>query len=509
MRQREKYANVPADALAAGLVEIHDLLARVSKGDTAQSDVVESETGIFSEIKKLINELAMHMQQTNDYTHEMAIGLCEHYETLNRIASGDFSGRASVDSGIEVVAKLGELINLEADALTNAISRAQHAEETAKYAYQQLLDIVEFLPDATFVVDQDKRVIAWNRAIEKMTGIEKQEIIGKGDYEYALPFYGERRPILIDLIDESPDAARHKYKYIKNEGRTLYTEAFVPTFRNLGIRYFWATATPLFNKEGKQIGGIESIRDITEYKSAEEEKLRLESQLNKAQIMETLMVRLGHDLKTPLTPLFIMLSLLKKRLSEPDLIKMVDTCMKSATTINNLTDKTRILATLSSSVKPYELEVVSLAAIVDQAVVGLCGHACQKSRLTAGTVLTPHCLSRLCRPSCMNCLSILFQMPFIFRLKKSVIFITAERDAEAVVISVRDQGVGLAPAHLEHIFDEFFKADESRHNIDASGLGLSICKRVVQNHHGRIWAESPGPGLGTTIKFTLNERVPE
>ena len=71
---------------------------------------------------------------------------------------------------------------------------------------------------------------------------------------------------------------------------------------------------------------------------------------------------------------------------------------------------------------------------------------------------------------------------------------------------MRDEGVGLAPAHLEHVFDEFFKADESRHDLDTPGLGLSICKRIVRNHHGRIWAESPGLGKGTTIRFTINEQ---
>jgi len=65
---------------------------------------------------------------------------------------------------------------------------------------ERLFDIIEFLPDATFVIDADKKVVAWNKAIEEMTGVSKEEMIGKGDYAYAEPFYGKKRPILIDLI---------------------------------------------------------------------------------------------------------------------------------------------------------------------------------------------------------------------------------------------------------------------------------------------------------------------
>ena len=61
-------------------------------------------------------------------------------------------------------------------------------------------DIIDFLPDATFVIDIDGRVLAWNRGMEEMMGLPAKSMLGKGDYEYALPFYGERKPMLADLI---------------------------------------------------------------------------------------------------------------------------------------------------------------------------------------------------------------------------------------------------------------------------------------------------------------------
>jgi signal transduction histidine kinase len=60
---------------------------------------------------------------------------------------------------------------------------------------------------------------------------------------------------------------------------------------------------------------------------------------------------------------------------------------------------------------------------------------------------------------------------------------------------------------ISHIFDEFYKADESRHNLDSSGLGLAIAKKIIKKHDGKIWAESKGSGKGTAFFFTL-KKVP-
>jgi signal transduction histidine kinase len=56
---------------------------------------------------------------------------------------------------------------------------------------------------------------------------------------------------------------------------------------------------------------------------------------------------------------------------------------------------------------------------------------------------------------------------------------------------------------IDLVFDEFYKVDKSRHEMDSSGLGLSICKRIVEKHGGKIWVESVGPGKGSTFYFTL------
>ncbi len=152
------------------------------------------------------------------------------------------------------------------------ITERLKAEEELRTAHQRLNDIIEFLPDATFVIDKDRKVIAWNKAIEEMTGVFKKDIVGKSDYAYAKPFYNKPKPILIDLIfsdNSDNNEIRELYQYVERKGNTLYAEFHVPSvFKGTGAN-LWATASPLFDGNNNIVGAIESIRDITESKRLE------------------------------------------------------------------------------------------------------------------------------------------------------------------------------------------------------------------------------------------------
>ncbi len=134
---------------------------------------------------------------------------------------------------------------------------------------RQLEGIVSFLPDATFAIDKKGRVIAWNRAMESMTGVKADDILGKGDYEYSLPFYGFRRLILIDLVLQPDPKLEAEYDVMERDGMSLTGEVFIPSFGTNGS-YIWAKASPLYDSNGNITGAIESLRDITERKYAED-----------------------------------------------------------------------------------------------------------------------------------------------------------------------------------------------------------------------------------------------
>ena len=135
---------------------------------------------------------------------------------------------------------------------------------------RELTNIIEFLPDATLVIDREGTVIAWNLAMVKMTGVPAEQMIGKGNYEYALPFYHERRPITIDLVlHDDPDVVA-KYPVMQKEGRSLRSEIFIPHLNRGRGAHLWFKASPLYDTAGKLMGAIESIRDITDRRQAQE-----------------------------------------------------------------------------------------------------------------------------------------------------------------------------------------------------------------------------------------------
>jgi len=136
-------------------------------------------------------------------------------------------------------------------------------EETQR----RLEQLIEFLPDPTFAIDSKGSVIAWNKAMETLTGVKAIEILGKGDYEYAYALYGKRRHMLADLIFEPDKRIEKTYIYLKKQGDVVTAEGYI----SHPSRYIWAKAGPIYNNDGNIVGAIESLRDITEQKKAETE----------------------------------------------------------------------------------------------------------------------------------------------------------------------------------------------------------------------------------------------
>ncbi len=148
--------------------------------------------------------------------------------------------------------------------------RRKEAEKLFCESEKRLSDIINFLPDATFAIDKSGKVIAWNRAIEEMTGVYSVEILGKGDHEYAIPFYGYRRPLCIDLILEQGENKSPYYSTVTRIGSTITAEVDINPKKG-SLRRTLIKACPLYDEAGEIIGAIESIRDITDLKTAQQE----------------------------------------------------------------------------------------------------------------------------------------------------------------------------------------------------------------------------------------------
>jgi PAS domain S-box-containing protein len=146
------------------------------------------------------------------------------------------------------------------------IIRRRKAEEALRESERRLADIINFLPDPTFAIDHGGKLIAWNRAMEEMMGIKAKDVLGKGNYEHGLYFYGDRRPMLVDLVLEPERIDASNYSMFKKEGELLIAERYIPHIR----AHLWGKAGPLYDRNQKIKGAIQSLRNITERKLAEE-----------------------------------------------------------------------------------------------------------------------------------------------------------------------------------------------------------------------------------------------
>ena len=140
-----------------------------------------------------------------------------------------------------------------------------------------------------------------------MTGACALDMVGKGNYEYALPFYGIRRPILADLVLLPDEVIEKKYPGLQRDDKTLTSEVFIPTFGPTGS-FIWAKATPLYDSLGNIVGSIESIRDMTDMRRTEQtlerskSELRIASDIQRSFLPERIPPVSGFDLAATFIP---------------------------------------------------------------------------------------------------------------------------------------------------------------------------------------------------------------
>ncbi|MDO9034611.1 MAG: PAS domain S-box protein, partial [Methanoregula sp.] len=160
------------------------------------------------------------------------------------------------------------------------LTERKQMEKQISESRQLFADIISFLPDPTFVIDKDGKVLAWNRAIEQLSGVPAEDIIGKGDHEYSLWLDGKRRPILIDLVlHPDQDAGRLDYTGIHWDGRTVIAQTEIIRPGSGHTTSLSLVASPLIDAQGNITGAIESMRDISRLKEAEAELGRINQNL--------------------------------------------------------------------------------------------------------------------------------------------------------------------------------------------------------------------------------------
>ncbi len=392
------------------------------------------------------------------------------------------------------------------------ITEQKRKGDQLRRAHKQLKDIIDFLPDATFVIDQNRRVIAWNWAIEEMTGVRKEEVLGRGDYAYSEPFYGYKRSILIDLIFSDDADLKAGYEYVKRKGNDIFAEVFVPLLYGGKGAYLWGTASPLFDDEGRIVGAIESIRDVTERKRAEEVLQRSHDELEarvaertseleaKNAEMERFTYTVSHDLRSPLVTIQGFLGFLKEDVEDRDEERIatdVEMITKAVEKMDYLLRDTLRLSRIGRVVNPPE--DVPFGEIVRDALDSISELARSKGFEISTAEEWPFVHVDRLRISEVLVNLVENGLKYVGDQPDPRIDVGWRKDGGEVVFFVRDNGIGIDPGQQNKVFELFYKADPDG---EGTGAGLAIVKRMVEVHGGRIWIESV-EGEGSTFCFTL------
>ncbi len=169
------------------------------------------------------------------------------------------------------------------DGIMEDITHRKKAEDALRESERRLASLIDLMPDAAFVIDGNGVVVAWNRATESLTGVKAEEMLGKGNYEYAIPFYGEKRPILIDLVKTPREELERDYQGLERFDQVLIGEA--PLHVHGRETYLHGRARALSGLHGEYIGAIEILHDLTDLKRVEQALRASEQRLRR--ILET------------------------------------------------------------------------------------------------------------------------------------------------------------------------------------------------------------------------------
>lgn len=273
------------------------------------------------EIRRSVTNAFMQLMQ-GEFEGDYMVMEAEHYHRDGGTLWMEISARPIRDgkgvvtgfTGVSRDISARKKAEIEKDATLKALN---HSQGTLK-------SIIEFLPDATAVIDTEGKVIAWNKAMENLSCVRADDILGKGDYEYAVALYGERRPMLIDAALHPELGSQVGQNHIEYYGNVLYREVMTHNRQGTDL-YLTATATVLRDAAGAVVGAVESLRNETERKHLEK---RLQ-QSEKLTALSRISAGVAHEILNPLGIISLELQLLQAEDEIPSTVREeLDNCMK-------------------------------------------------------------------------------------------------------------------------------------------------------------------------------------
>lgn len=311
---------------------------------------------------------------------------------------------------------------------------------------QQMIQIIEFLPDATFAIDREGRVIAWNRTIEEMTGVKKEAMLGRGDHEYSVPFFGEPRPLLADrVLRGDPGPGRG--------GDALVAEIHAPLLRGGRGAHIRFAATALLDRSGRVTGAIESIRDISD------EVMTKAALQNAGRQLNTLTGILRTDLANQLAVLYGHLSVGVMKFDDPEVLSFIDDLNDAANRIRRRIEVTRDFRDIGTSPPawiPVQQTIRKVAATLSFGNVSLDAWA-ERLEIFAD-------------PHLATVFTHLFENSLAPETKATRIIVTYQLRPEGCAIVVEDDGTGIPDTEKEGLFAQ---------KMESYGHGLFLAHEIL------------------------------
>ncbi len=358
---------------------------------------------------------------------------------------------------------------------TRLFSRIKEAEK--KYR-----TVIESSPDIIFECTREGAFPLMSPSVEKITGYSVRHFLENRGYGLSLCHEDDRErvkhTILLILHGQKSSIMDLEFRIIHKQGHTV-----------------WLSLEVLPMKQGETIIGIEGFcRDITERKKLDELK-------------NTLIRDVTHELKTPVAKIEMAIDMYERFLSkkndeqpEPEKVAQIHGVIKNnvnrlKNSIKNILD----ISKLESGLEPPKWTDVSIPGLIKQVVEEWAGIAWEKEIMFYSHVPQDIPLIKADQDKIRHLITHLVDNAVKFT-EHGKITLSAKKLPDAVEVTVEDTGKGVEEGGRERIFEKFYKEAPS---TSGAGIGLAICKNIVQIHKGRIWVESGGKGKGSRFKFSL------
>ena len=388
--------------------------------------------------------------------------------------------------------------------ISKDITDFKNAEQKLKMSEERYRTIFESSAVAITLTDKDENIVSWNKYAENLFGMGRDDL-------YLRPVKSlypveEWKKIRSENVRQKGMQHRLETKILRKDNNLIDVDVSLSVIKN---------------NVGEVKGSIGVIKDISERKKAErdlkkaDERLRnINSELEKKVEIRTKEVKnllkqkdefidqLGHDLKSPLTPIINLLPKVIRNLDNPKTMERLEIINRNARYIKNLVTDTLKLAKLNSKSVNLDIGKIKFRNLVDE-VIKDNQFIFEENKIIVDNLIDDNIDIKIDELQIKEVLSNLSSNAVKFMHEGDKLTFKSSISKDFLTITVKDTGLGMTKEQIEHIFDEFYKADESRHNIESSGLGLSICKRIVEWHGGHIWANSQGIEKGSEFNFTI------